>query len=249
MGASDPFGNPISPRPRNPIFPAFPIAVISVVCVAGIALLATSDAWTRLGHLLTDPSRAGEEARCQQLSEDRTGGPEGTCTRWSPRFGAQTTFVVVNERHRLRVPEYTVTSGTVQITGPGVRHPAEYTEGVEQLLSVHLTVTNTTGSELPFGSDGAAPLHPHYAPGPDIVELVLPDGASPTGETGYAVLLGARRAPRPDILGSIPPHDTRSGWVTFGVPAAALTSMSQPGARLDFLPPAGRSGYTGQIRI
>jgi hypothetical protein len=237
MGASDPFGNPVSPRPRNPIFPAFPIVAITLVCIGFVWLLARPDGRTQLRKIISALDPMAREAECRALSGDAQGGPEGTCVRFSPRFGGPTTFVVVNAHHLLRAPEYTVRTGALRFTGPGQGPAPEFGEGVEQLLSVHLSVTNTTGRELQFGEGSPGSTEARYTREPDIVQLVLPDAASRSG------------APEPELLGAIPPGGTRSGWVTFGVPAEALRSLSEPGARLDFLRAGGKPGYTGQIRI
>jgi hypothetical protein len=258
MVTVDPFGDPSRPpRPRRRIFPAFPIAVISLFCVLLVRLALLPGGWAAIERLVSREARVpryafNRELACQRLSRAPAGSAEGRCNRWSPRFGTDTTFIVVNRGHLLAMPEYTVATGAVQFRGTrvsGGADPREYPGGMGQLMSFQLTIANTTGRTLDL--DGGAPglSTPHYARGPATVELVLPDSRSPTDETGYAPLLRGNRAPTPEALGPIPPHGRRSGWVTFLVGPQALRTQSLPGARLDFLRVGGQPGDTGQVRL
>jgi hypothetical protein len=250
MATVDPFGNqpPALPPPRRRIFPAFPIAMITLTAILGLRLLLLPGATQTLGDLLRSGTESGSE-QCRSLSAAAAGGPEGSCVRWSSRFDAPTTFVVVNGSHLLRMPEYTAIVGGSVIRGTRVRgYASEYPGGHGQLVSYRLTVTNTTAATLDFGAGGVQARGPHYAR-ERIVELMLREPNGPYPEISYGPLLSGIGAPRPDTLGPIPPHSTARGWVTFLIPDRELTLLSLPGARLDFLRPEHRSGYTGQVRL
>jgi hypothetical protein len=179
---------------------------------------------------------------------------EGTCVEgW---FTSLTTVTVVDRAHVLLMPEYDAHLLKSQIAPTHVSNASEhenlYPDGVGQLVSYELSITNTNAQPLRFGVGTGYVPRASYSSKTD-VELTLPVSPQSTSKlvTPYAPIIEGSGAPTPSILQQplIAPHETRTGWVSFVAPAWALSVLEKPGANVDFYKMDGDRHYRGSIRL
>lgn len=191
---------------------------------------------------------------CVAAGIDSTGGREGTCVEGQP--WSLVTVNVVDRTRTLRMPEYSVRllrSRTHHTrVSDAARYPSFYPQGVGQLVSCELSVTNTSERLLQLGV-GARHVRRGSYVGQPPVELALSESPSPTDneDTEYPPIIEGIGAPTPSILQQPPmaPGETRTGWVTFVAPPWARRLLARPGTDLDFFELDGRYGYHGSIRL
>jgi hypothetical protein len=181
-------------------------------------------------------------------------GHEGTCVEGP--LTSLTTVNVVDRSRTLRMPEYGARLLGSEITPTHVTNASAnesiYPNGVGQLVSYELSITNTGEQPLQFGVGTGYVRRASYRPNPD-VELALPESPNSNSRlvTTYPPIIEGRRAPTPSILQQPPiaPHETRTGWITFVGPAQALSFLGKSGADVDFYKVDGDRSYRGSIRL
>jgi RDD family len=207
-----------------------------------------------LGKTAGEREAIAQYPSCLAAGISTVEGREGTCARGGGQFGPITLYTVVDYRHALRMPEYEahVLSSTIAPTRvPNwSENPGLYPDGHGQLVSFHVTITNTGSEPLAFGSGPAQETTPSYERHP-IVELALPSAPGSAGDVAYPPILNGRSSPAPSIFqpSLIPPGGRSVGWVTFVAPAWALSVLRARPADVNFLRADGTSGYVGQIRL
>jgi hypothetical protein len=181
-------------------------------------------------------------------------GNEGICIEGP--LSSPTTVNVVDRARVLHMPEYNARLLVSQIKPTLVSNAAEhryyYPNGVGQLVSYKLSITNTGTRPLRFGIGTGYEPQASYTPNPD-VELTLPELSDRASDivTPYPPIIDGRRAPMPSLLQQRPiaPNETRTGWVSFIAPGWALSVIAAPGADIDFYKVDRTRGYRGSIRL
>lgn len=251
----DPFGTPrrsFRPSlrgPRRPLRHVWLVVAI-VLALARVFLLADGrSAGRSLFQAISGyPS-------CVEEGIDSEGGREGTCVEGP--LGSQTTVKVVDHARTLRMPQYAVRLVSSRIATTRVhnaaQHPRQYPNGLGELASYYLAITNTTDHALLFGVGTAYERRASYPLKSPPVELFLPESTSPTdGYTvSYPPIIEGIGAPQPSILQQPPifPGETRYGWVSFVAAEWAQSVLRIPGADLAFYRTTGQAGYRGAIRL
>ena len=210
------------------------IAIVAGLVVARLALV----------HASVHGFVMFENDSCAQAQISTPVGAEGTCTRGGGPFGwfGATTYNVVDSGDTLRMPGYDVTLMQNTITSVAVNGPASaYPGSIGLLVSFEVAVSNT----------GSVPLTPDGDPS-DFDLAAIPIGAN----CGTCISLAPQAlsapngpAPQLNVLGTVAPGATATGWVSFVVPPWTRPYLNARPADLEVHPPGDPSSYIGQIRL
>ena len=188
-------------------------------------------------------SHAWARDSCSTAGISTPAGREGTCARYQGLFGGKTIYTVVNAGHVLRMPGYdaqllATNVHPTQVSNPQ-SDPGAYPNGEGMLVSLEISVANTSRAPLAFDVAGRD------------VDLLIDNLNDPDYSISFPDLPNAAGEPEPAIadLGPIAPNDTRAGWVSFVAPIWSQTVLHERAADLEFYRPGREQGYVGQIRL
>jgi hypothetical protein len=232
-GAASAFGATRRPRRR------VTVAVVLCLLLARLFLIGltipTVRGWLHIGSSLPSCAAAGISTPV---------GREGKCARISGLFSS-TVYNVVDRAHKLQMPEYQARLIGTRIAPTRVDGPfadaKEYPDHRGLLVSFEITISNTSGSPLPFDSTGKD------------IELALPRSPGSEVDMAEEELLSSQGTPAQPSLaqqGAIPTQGVVTGWATFVEPRSSLAILGTRPADLDFYRvehPGER--YVGQIRL
>jgi hypothetical protein len=223
--------------------------VIALVLASWLALLGLGFPVGRA--LLRDGS---PYPSCEAARISTPEGREGVCARGGGLLGAATVYNVVDRARVLSMPEYQASLLASRIAPTRVRNFARnadlYPGGRGQLVSLEVSIANTSDRPLQFGeaaADARLASYPRHA----IVELLLPQSPGSVQDIGYPAIVNGRGAPTPSVFRplAIAPHERVIGWVSFVAAAWSLSVLHSRPADLDFLRTDGDTNYVGQIRL
>lgn len=172
-------------------------------------------------------------------------GREGICTRFDSSYGGPTTFNVVDSGHVLKMPGYdarlmasVITPTPIIGVPPTAANAHDYPNGHGMLVSFELLVTNEQ------------PVPVEFDQGAQDTDLGIATQNPANGFARPQVPYPGTNAPAPqlDEEGSIPPHGTSTGWISFIVPVWAPPLLNARGTDLE-LDPIDSMPYVGQIRL
>ncbi|HMD55885.1 MAG TPA: RDD family protein [Solirubrobacteraceae bacterium] len=218
----------------------YPLMWVGVVLFATLAV-----------GVSTNPSEAllagGRYQTCAAAGV--TEGAEGECVQ-TGETGGQVLVNVVDGNRTVRMPEYEASLQGDEITpirvAAGPEEERLYPHGLGQLVSYRVAITNALTTPLRFDPTSSSD------PERTTLELALPFSPESDEDMAYPASATAnRRAPTPSIFQPepIPPHATRSGWVSFVTPASSLALLHARPADVDFFRAQGPRNYVGEIRL
>jgi len=172
------------------------------------------------------------------------GGREAICADGGGMLGRPTTYNIVDAGHTLRMPAYELRLLATRITVIRVSNagsdPTEYPHGAGLLVSLEISVTNTTSTPLAFDPTGKDD------------DLLIPNPPGPYPAIAIDEIINPYGTPGVPIADESPiaPHATVSGWLSFVAPSWAGSVLHTRGSDIEFYPHGDSNGdYEGELRL
>lgn len=180
---------------------------------------------------------------CEAAQISTPAAREGTCARNQTLFGGGTVYNVVDAGHVLRMPGYdaqliATSVARTTVTNPQT-DPQAYPDGHGYLVSCEISITNEAQTPLSFDAAGRD------------VDLLI-DDPTDLASISFPDLPNSKGEPGPSIadVGTIAPHDTATGWVSFVAAVWTPSVLNQRASDLEFYRAGHQSqSYVGQIRL